>query len=101
MKNKAKVGKCKCHCHAPPLTGICSLEVCPVQECDDCQPKPLSELMKWLEEDHQNWEIERYVEALLGEERERVLAELENFKSYMPEKASVIDYILDKLKDNL
>jgi len=39
--------------------------------------KEIKQFTKWLEEeDHQNWEIERYVEALLKEERQRIIEEM-------------------------
>jgi len=51
------------------------------------QKKTIKEFCEWLEkENRQNWEIERYVEALLRETIERFIKEMEeSFKEQMGE----------------
>jgi hypothetical protein len=43
--------------------------------------KEIKQFIKWLEEeDRQNWEIERYVEVMLEDERQRMIEEIEKMK---------------------
>jgi len=61
------------------------------------QKKTIKEFCEWLEkENRQNWEIERYVEALLRETIERFIKEME--ESFKEQMGEIEEWIEEKSK---